>query len=115
MIKARLEEREGRFSLSLQGHADYAPYGQDLICAAVSALLHGLRSYVNLLEEQGLLKEEALGRLERGRGYISAQPRRRGRQRVAGAFGLAGQVLGLLAQHYPENIQLSVYEEEEIF
>lgn len=115
MIKARLEEREGRFSLSLQGHANYAPYGQDLICAAVSALLHGLCSYVNQLEARGLLKEGGRGQLERGRGYISAQPRRRGRQRIAGAFALAGQVLGLLARHYPENIQLSVYEEEEIF
>lgn len=111
MIKARLENKEGRFSLSLQGHANYAPYGQDLICAAVSALLHGMNSYVNQIEGQGLLKEKARGQLERGKGYISVLPRRRGRQRAAGAFALAGQVLWLLAQHYPENIQFSVYEE----
>lgn len=111
MIRARFEKKGGRFSLSAHGHANYAPYGQDLICAAVSALLHGLYDYVNQIEKQGLLKEKARGQLERGNGYISVFPIRRGRRQTEGAFELAGQVLGLLARHYPENIQFSVYEE----
>lgn len=34
-------DREKRY-LSLQGHANYAPYGSDIVCAAVSALVYCL-------------------------------------------------------------------------
>ena len=42
MIRIRVTEREGGFTVSAFGHAGYAPHGQDIVCAGVSALLYGL-------------------------------------------------------------------------
>ncbi len=42
MIKVLIKREENRFvSLEVKGHADSAPHGQDLVCAAVSAVLTG--------------------------------------------------------------------------
>ena len=42
MIKVLIRFEEKNFkSLEVKGHANSAPYGQDLVCAAVSAILTG--------------------------------------------------------------------------
>ena len=46
MICIRITEREDGVELSAHGHAGYAPRGQDVVCAGVSALLYGFISYL---------------------------------------------------------------------
>ena len=42
MIKVLIKKEEKKFvSLSVKGHANSAPHGEDLVCAAVSAVLTG--------------------------------------------------------------------------
>jgi len=42
MIKVEIVYKEGKFSsLLVKGHANSAPYGHDLVCAAVSAIVTG--------------------------------------------------------------------------
>lgn len=42
MIKVKAVIPDGKFeSLRVKGHADFAPNGQDLVCAAVSAIVTG--------------------------------------------------------------------------
>lgn len=42
MIKVRVVIPGGKFeSLRVKGHADFAPHGQDLVCAGVSAIVVG--------------------------------------------------------------------------
>ena len=42
MIKVLIKKEENKFvSLEVKGHANSAPHGEDLICAAVSAVLTG--------------------------------------------------------------------------
>jgi uncharacterized protein YsxB (DUF464 family) len=42
MITILLKETDGHFvSLEAKGHANSAPYGADLVCAAVSAVILG--------------------------------------------------------------------------
>lgn len=48
----RVTAQPGR--LTVRGHADYAPAGQDIVCAAVSALLLAL---AERLQEKNLVKE----------------------------------------------------------
>lgn len=43
--------------LTVEGHAGYAPKGQDIVCAAVSALMYAL---IGALEETGNVKEAVL-------------------------------------------------------
>ena len=40
--------------VTVQGHAGYAPCGEDIVCAAVSALVYAL---IGTLEEDGLIRE----------------------------------------------------------
>lgn len=40
--------------MTVQGHANYAPHGEDIVCAAVSALAYAL---IGTLEEEGLIRE----------------------------------------------------------
>lgn len=54
MIRAELR---GAGWLRVTGHADFAPYGEDLVCAGVSALVYTLAANV---------PEEAVIRLESG-------------------------------------------------
>jgi uncharacterized protein YsxB (DUF464 family) len=42
MIKVTLQTQNSTFvSLEAKGHADSAPYGQDLVCASISAIILG--------------------------------------------------------------------------
>jgi|LAHS01.1.fsa_nt_gb uncharacterized protein len=42
MIKVTLQTNHSTFvSLEAKGHADSAPYGQDLVCASISAIILG--------------------------------------------------------------------------
>ena len=63
MIKVLINYEEKKFkSLEVKGHANSGPYGQDLVCAAVSAILTGGAN--NLENKKGfdikLLEGEAL-------------------------------------------------------
>ena len=57
MIEIKYETktvREGRqFKMSINGHADYAKKGSDIVCAGVSALTIALVHTLDDLEEQG--------------------------------------------------------------
>ena len=44
----------GEDRVTLRGHAGYAPPGEDIVCAAASALVFAL---IGALEEKGLLRE----------------------------------------------------------
>ena len=44
----------GENRVTLRGHADYAPRGEDIVCAAASALVFAL---IGALEEKGQLRE----------------------------------------------------------
>ncbi len=46
MIRIRVRRQAEGMELSASGHADYAPRGEDIVCAAVSALLFGFLSYL---------------------------------------------------------------------
>jgi uncharacterized protein YsxB (DUF464 family) len=55
MISIVLKETDGHFvSLEAKGHANTAPYGADLVCAAVSAVLLG---GFNALKKRSLRSE----------------------------------------------------------
>ena len=49
MIEIKLVERDHRYTIKATGHAEYAPHGQDIVCAAVSTLL---QTYGNYLESK---------------------------------------------------------------
>ena len=52
MIRAVLTPRR----LTVTGHADYAPHGQDIVCAAVSALVYALMAALEYKPELSMTK-----------------------------------------------------------
>lgn len=50
MIRVRFEKNR----LTVRGHAGYAERGEDIVCAAVSALVYAL---IGVLQERGLVRE----------------------------------------------------------
>ena len=46
MIRIRVTRRDSGLEIFAEGHAGYAPVGQDIVCAGVSALLYGVVAYL---------------------------------------------------------------------
>lgn len=53
MIEIEALLRDGGMEVLATGHAGFAPVGQDIICAGVSALLFGFVAYVETLSPVG--------------------------------------------------------------
>lgn len=53
MIKIEHETKNREIYIKAQGHADYAPKGQDVVCAGASALLGAIGLYASQQEHRG--------------------------------------------------------------
>ena len=102
MVKITYKEFEGEAVLSLQaeGHAGYAPAGQDIVCAAVSTLLQTLAYSVDNGEDGGAIRCDNC----RNGPVLTVQARKTAANEAK--FELVTDGLYLLAQQYPENVQL---------
>lgn len=86
MIRVRC----GTARLTVSGHAGYAAAGQDIVCAAVSALVYALAGY---LEEKG-----QASRITVRRGYAELE----GTGDCGAAFAMARCGMSQLAHAYPD-------------
>jgi len=54
MINVKFYAKNNRYSIRTNGHAEYAPLGQDIVCASVSTLMYTLANYIaDKAEEKG--------------------------------------------------------------
>ena len=91
MIRVRAGERR----ITVSGHAGYAPAGQDIVCAAVSALTYALAGY---LEETG-----QAARSDIRRGYADIE----GAEGCGAAFALVRCGMEQLATAYPGCVEMT--------
>lgn len=91
MIRVRAGERR----ITVSGHAGYAPVGQDIVCAAVSALMYALAGY---LEETG-----QAARSDIRRGYADIE----GAEGCGAAFVLVRCGMEQLAAAYPGCVEMT--------
>ena len=91
-------------TLTLQGHAGSAPYGQDLVCAAVSALAYALAQRLTELDHQGAFEEPPRIELSSGNGQISVIAKAKCAREIEEDFRLIYSGLMLLQNHYPQCI-----------
>ena len=89
-----IEVQAGERRLVVQGHAGYGPAGQDIVCAAVSALVYAL---AGVLQEKGQL---ARGDIREGYADIA------GTGDCAREFALVRCGLEMLAGQYPESVEI---------
>ena len=113
MIRIRVTERDGGIELKAYGHAGYAPHGQDIVCAGVSALLYGFIAYLEGLSPIATAEASSFGgdmphlEVSEGDGALRVITRGLGGRDTDGfAVTLAG--LSLIAACYPAFVTLDI-------
>ena len=98
MIRVYYARGEGEHELSISGHAHYADYGQDIVCAGVSAIAFSLLGWLEHNEEE--LSDLSVSEVEQF--YLSCK----GSEKIDTAFQMA--VIGLvqIAREYPDHVEI---------
>ena len=111
MIKAVYSEMDGPAGvtrrLSVQGHAGYAPAGQDIVCAGASILMQALVWMAADIEGAECMAADGPDgpRVAVTAGPDAGTPDYREKERLAGGFELAKAGLALLAERYPDHLR----------
>ena len=97
MITAQLSRRRRSYRVFLSGHADYEP-GNDIVCAAVSALVWAWLTYA--CSRRVRWRERVL---EKGRARLVC----RGGARLRPAFASLALGLEQIARQYPRHLRFA--------
>ena len=95
MIDIKIEKHKRLITLSALGHADYASYGSDIVCAGVSSIIMGLCASLDSSHTETVIAS--------GKAIVRACNGRKSRY----MFHFAEKALGLIAAEYPEYVKLS--------
>ena len=107
MIKIEMMDTDKGYSLAVSGHADYAPAGQDIVCAAVSVLVQTLANKVEAAARSGRLLTSCV---QHGETFVVQALPKPGPNNlmVASWFDFVEEGLRALAEAYPDNVELMV-------
>lgn len=94
---------DGKYTLSLIGHAGQAPAGQDIVCAGASALIYSLSKMLQRHKDE-CLRLEIL--VENGNGSIAVQPSLAFANGCQRAFETVLCGFEEIAEQYPDYITL---------
>lgn len=100
MIRVYYARDGNAHELSIDGHADYAERGQDIVCAGVSALAQALLGWLDqcsqyVTELQGPV-------VQQGRLWVNC----RGNKKVTIAFQVMLMGMKQIADAYPNHVEL---------
>lgn len=108
MVKISLWcEDDGSIHMKVKGHANMAPYGEDLICASASMLVYTVAQAVTFMYEQGHLEEKPKIKIRHGKSSIVTKPKEEYRAAVMHTYWTAQCGAHLLAKNYPEAVSLN--------
>lgn len=107
MIKIEMMDTDKGYSLAVSGHANYAPEGQDIVCAAVSVLAQTLANKVDAAARSGRLLTSCV---QHGETFVVQALPKPGPNNlmVASWFDFVEEGLRALAEAYPDNVELVV-------
>lgn len=97
----------GKLTMRAEGHAGYAPAGQDIVCAAVSCLMQTLANKVEAAARSGRLLTSCV---QHGETFVVQALPKSGPNAlmVASWFDFVEEGLRALAEAYPDNVELMV-------
>lgn len=101
MVRATYTVNENTYTLSVSGHANYAEYGKDIVCAGVSSLVQAL---IGWIEENSWKAECLTVDPKAGEVVISCE----GGNEVAAVFYMASIGLEQIADSYPDYVQIDI-------
>lgn len=101
MVKAKYTVEGDIHTLTVMGHANYAEYGKDIVCAGVSALVQALVSWI----EENSWKVECISIDPKdGEVIISCE----GGEEIAAVFNMTTLGLEQIANSYPDYVQIDI-------
>ena len=101
MVKAKYKVTDNIHTLSVEGHANYAEYGKDIVCAGVSSLVQAL---IGWLEENAWKAEYVSVDKKEGGVVISCE----GGDDISAIFYMTSIGLEQIAYSYPDHVQIDI-------
>jgi uncharacterized protein YsxB (DUF464 family) len=95
------DDRDRFTGVSASGHAEFAEYGNDVVCAAVSAILQAARLGLMQVADAGVEARQAPGNLELAWPESDAD-----RESVRAIVATAELAVGEIARQHPEHVRL---------
>ncbi len=93
-----IEISRNKGGITIEGHAGYAPQGQDIVCAAVSTLAQTLIASIEELTEDAIQYDISPGWVEITHGDLSANA-----QLLIDSFFVGVE---MIADNYPNNVEI---------
>lgn len=106
MVKVTFTETGNTLSLRLEGHAEYAEHGRDIVCASCSILAYTVAQFVMEAENKGDLASPPQIDLESGNTIISCEPTEAVLRGMRDIYAFAKIGYALLAHNYPQYVRL---------
>ena len=108
MITAKFYQKpsHGSIHMKLQGHANAAPKGEDLICSAATMLAYTVAQAVQFMYKDGKLKKKPQIILKEGSATIIATPTEDGYAEALHTYWVAQCGIHVLQHNYPQNVKL---------
>lgn len=101
MVRAKYTIEENTHTLSVIGHANYAEYGKDIVCAGVSALVQALIGWI----EENYYKAVCISvDPKEGEVLICCE----GGVELAAVFQMTAIGLEQMADCYPDHVQIDI-------
>ena len=100
------DEESGSIILRLTGHAGAGKKGSDLVCAAASMLAYTVAQTLQYMYVEGGLQQKPHIKLSEGDTLIVAKPKPESFNEALHTFFVVQVGYHLLANSYPENIEL---------
>jgi uncharacterized protein YsxB (DUF464 family) len=112
VLKVSFEEKEGKITLTLKGHAGQADIGHDIVCASCSILAYTVAQIVKYEGDNGGLKAPPKIMLEKGEAVISCEPTEERYAEILHSYYVAEVGYTLLAHNYPQFVDLTMFGTE---
>ena len=111
MIKATFskEKESESIILKVEGHAGQDVKGHDIVCSAASILTYTIAQYLQYIYDRGGLQKKPRIVINDGNALIVAKPKSEYEAEVLNAFFVAEVGYSLLAQNYPQYVELNMF------
>ena len=111
MIKATFSHQKeiDTIVLEVKGHAGMDDKGHDIVCSAASILTYTIAQYLQFIHNRGGLQKKPRIDIKDGDALIIAKPKKEYEGEVLNAFFVAEVGYSLLAQNYPQFVELKMF------
>lgn len=108
MITVRFYQKpsNGSIHMTIKGHANTAPKGEDMVCAAATMLAYTVAQAVKFMYDSDKLKTKPKIQFKDGEAVVIATPKEDAYAEVLLTYWVAQCGIHVLVHNYPNNVTL---------